>query len=108
MHTAKSLQDKKNNYIIFSYKKKYKNIKYVLACILALITSLLEPWELGQYLKKNPKKNFCFLLISGIMNLYVKHTSDIKKLVFLFDVSTVRFLPDKIRTSLPRRTFLEA
>jgi hypothetical protein len=58
--------------------------------------------------KKNPKKKFCFLLISGIMNLYVKHTSDIKKLVFLFDVSTVRFLPDKIRTSLPRRTFLEA
>jgi len=57
-------------------------LKYVLACILALITSLLEPWEVGQYFKKNPKKIFCFLLISRIMNLYVKRTPDIKKVVF--------------------------
>jgi hypothetical protein len=68
MHTAKSLKDKKKNHIVFLYKKhKKKNQKYVLACILALITSLLEPWELGQYFKNSKKKN-CFLLISGIMN----------------------------------------
>ena len=48
--------------------------------MLALITSLLEPWELGQYFKKN-QKNICFLLVFGIMNLYVKHILVIKKVV---------------------------
>ena len=63
MHTAKSLKDKKNHHIVFSYNNKKKFQKYVLACILALITSLLEPWELGQYFKKNLKKNlFSFSL----------------------------------------------
>jgi hypothetical protein len=66
MHTAKYFKDKKNHHIVFSYKKKSycffihktQNIqKYVLACTLALITSLLEPWELGQYFK-NSKKIF--------------------------------------------------
>jgi hypothetical protein len=77
MHTVKSL---KKIHIIFSYNKE--NPKNVLACILALITSLLKSWELGQYFKKNPKKLFCFLLISRITNLYVKRTPDIKKVVF--------------------------
>jgi len=68
MHTAKSL---KNNKIITSYfhttkqkknhfvfiHKTQKSFKKILACTLALITSLLEPWELGQYLK-NSKKIF--------------------------------------------------
>jgi len=107
MHMAKSLKDshylQKSHYIFIQQKFK----KYVLACILALITSLLKSQELGQYFKKTPKKIFCFLLISEITNLYVKRTPDIKKVVFLFDVSTIRFLLDKIRTSLPRRTFLK-
>jgi hypothetical protein len=47
---------------------------------LALITSLLKAWELDQYFK-NSKKIFCFLLVSGITNLYVKHIHDIKKVV---------------------------
>ena len=102
MHMAKSLKEKSHHIFI---RQKFK--KYVLACILALITSLLKSRELGQYFKKKNQKIFCFLLISGIMNLYVKHTPDIKKVVFLFDISTIRFLPDKIRTSLPRRTFLK-
>jgi len=38
-------------------------------------------WPIFQ---KNPKKLFCFLLISGITNLYVKRTPDIKKIDFLF------------------------
>jgi len=54
--------------IITSYfhttKEIFKTI-YVLACILALITSLFKPWELGQYLK-NSKKSFCFILVYGI------------------------------------------
>jgi len=49
MHTAKSL---KKNYIIFSYNKENLKKKNVLACILALITSLLKSQELCQYFKK--------------------------------------------------------
>jgi len=80
MHTAKSLKEK--NYIIFSYNKENFK-KNVLACILALITSLLKSRELGQYFK-NSKKNYFVFLISGIINLYVKHTPDIKKVVFFY------------------------
>jgi hypothetical protein len=50
MHTAKSLKEK--NHIIFSYNK---NSKICLACILALITSLLKSRELGQNFKNNKK-----------------------------------------------------
>jgi len=67
MHTTKYLKNKKNHHIVFLYHKKKsyfffihktQNIqKYVLACTLTLITSLLEPWELGQYFK-NSKKIF--------------------------------------------------
>jgi hypothetical protein len=32
-------------------------------------------------LKKNTQKIFCFLLVSEIMNLYVKHIPDIKEVV---------------------------
>ena len=56
MHTTKS----QKNHIVFSYKENFKKI-YVLACILALITSLLKSWELNQYFKKHPKNMlFCF------------------------------------------------
>jgi len=72
MHTVKSL---KKNHIIFSYNKNSK--KLVLACILALITSLLKSRELGQYFK-NSKKLFCFLLVSRVMILYVRRIPDIK------------------------------
>jgi hypothetical protein len=43
--------------------------------------------------QKTPKKIFCFLLISGITNLYVKRTLDIKMVVFLFDIGIIRFYP---------------
>jgi hypothetical protein len=72
-----SLSKKKSHHIFIQQKFK----KYILAYILALITGLLKSQELGQYFKKTPKKAFYFLLISGIMNLYVKHTPDIKKVV---------------------------
>jgi len=78
MHTTKSLKK------IISYFHAKKNFKkYVLACILALITNLLKPWELDQYFKKL-KKVFCFVLISGIMNLYVKRIPSIKNIVFFY------------------------
>jgi len=83
MHTAQSLKSKKKkNHIVFSYNKENFKYIYILACILALITSLLKSRELGQYFKKI-KKIFCFVLMSWIMNLYVKRIADIKKVVLL-------------------------
>jgi hypothetical protein len=58
--------------------------------MLALITSLLKSRELNRYFK-NTKKIFCFLLISRIINLYVKHTPDIKKVVFLLTLERLGF-----------------
>jgi hypothetical protein len=57
MHTAKSLKNKNKNHI-WIQKKKIQ--KYVLACIMALITSLLKSRELDQYLKNSTKNNFVF------------------------------------------------
>jgi len=93
MHTANSLKSKKIILYFQTTKKTSKKYIYVLACIWALIISLLKSRELSQYFKKHKKKKFCFLLIFGIKNLYVKHTPDIKKVVFLFDISIVRFYP---------------
>jgi hypothetical protein len=58
--------------------------------MLALITSLLKSRELGQYFK-NTQKIFCFLLISGITNLYVKRPLYIKKVVFLLTLERLGF-----------------
>ena len=71
MHTAKYL--KKN----ISYFHTTKIQKYVLTCILVLITSLLKLRKLGQYFK-NSKKIIFFLLVSGVTTLYVRCISDIK------------------------------
>ena len=53
MHMAKSLKEKSHHIFI---RQKFK--KYVLACILALITSLLKSRDLGQNFKKIQKKYF--------------------------------------------------
>jgi hypothetical protein len=81
MHTTKSLKEKITSYFI--QQRKLQKKKIILACILTLITSLLKSWELSQYFK-NFKKNYFIFLISGIMNLYVKRTPDIKKVVFFY------------------------
>jgi len=78
MHTAKSLKAKKSYCIFIKQRKLQKNI--ILACILALITSLLKSRTLANISKK---KIFCFVLMSEIMNLYVKRNPDIKKVVLL-------------------------
>jgi hypothetical protein len=54
MHTPKSLKNrnKKKSYCIFIQQRENSK-KY--ACILALITSLLKSWELGQYFKNSKK-----------------------------------------------------
>jgi hypothetical protein len=75
-----SLSKLKKNHIVFSYNKE--NFKqYILACILALVTTLLKSRELGQYFKKN--SNFFFVLMFRITNLYIKRIPDIKKVVLL-------------------------
>jgi hypothetical protein len=73
-------QVKKKSYCIFIQQRKLQKI-YILACILALITSLLKSQELDQYFQKN--KICCFVLMSRITNLYVKCIPDIKKIVLL-------------------------
>jgi hypothetical protein len=75
MHTAKSL--KKKNFKLYFQTIKFQKKEKVLACILALITSLLKSRELPN-ISKIPKKLFCFLLISGVTTLYVRCISDIK------------------------------
>jgi hypothetical protein len=103
MHKAKSLKEK-----ITSYFHTTKIQKICISMHLGFNNQFKKVMRTRPIFQKTPKKNiFYFLLISGIMNLYVKRTPDIKKVVFLFDVSTVRFLPDKIKTSLPRKTFLK-
>jgi len=59
MHTAKSLKKIKKSYCIFIQQRKFQK-KYVLACILALITSLLKSRELDQYFKNSKKFYFVF------------------------------------------------
>ena len=54
--SPKYIHIKKNHHIIFSYnREKFQKNIYVLACILALITCLLKPPELGQYFKNSKK-----------------------------------------------------
>jgi hypothetical protein len=69
------------NFISYFHITK-KNPKNVLAYILILITSLLKSREFDQYFKIF-KKIFCFVLVSGIMNLYVKRIPVIKKVFLL-------------------------
>jgi len=59
MHTVKSLKAKKS-YCIFIQQIKLQKNYYVLAFILALITSLLKSREFGQYFKKSKKIIFFF------------------------------------------------
>ena len=82
-------KNKQTNHIVFSYNKNSKKNRCS-ACILTLITSLLKPWKLGQYFK-NTQKIFCFLLVSGNMNLYIKRIPDIKKVVLFFMLERLGF-----------------
>jgi len=39
------------------------------------------------------KKIFCFVLVSGIMNLHVKHIPDIQKVFSFVDIRRLGFTP---------------
>ena len=75
MHTAECLKAK-ISYCVFHTLKNN-----VLACILALITSLLKSRE--HWPKYQKQQKIYFVLVSGITNLYVKHIPDIKKVSLL-------------------------
>ena len=51
MHTAKSLKKKKKNFKLYFQTIKFQKKEKVLACILALITSLLKSRELANISK---------------------------------------------------------
>ena len=74
VHTAKCLK-KKKSFCIFHTKKKIN----VLACILALITSLLKSREYWPKFQKQTTTKILFCLSFNIrgMTLYVIHIPDI-------------------------------
>ena len=93
-----SVSNLKNHIVFFICQ-----INNILACILALITSLLKSrvhWP--KYQKKK-----CVVLVSRITNLYVKHIPDIKKVFSFDDIEQLGCLPNKIRISLHIKTFLK-
>jgi hypothetical protein len=85
MHMTKSL---KKNHIVLSYKENWK--KYVLACILVIITSLLKSWELGKYFK-NSKKIILFSFNIKDYKLIRKTYSWYKKYSFLLTLKWLDF-----------------
>ena len=74
-----SVSKLKNHIVFFIHQKNN-----VLACILALITSLLKSREHWPKSQKQQNILFCLILVSEIMNLYVNRIPDIKK-IFSFD-----------------------
>ena len=49
---------------------------------------------------KTTKILFCLILVSGIMNLYIKYIPDIKKIFSFDDLEYLSFLSDKIKDLL--------
>jgi len=76
-------QLKKSWCFIYIYIYIYIEKNNVLACILALITSLLKSREHGQNFKKTTKILFCLSFSIRGTNLHVKHIPDIKTIVLL-------------------------
>jgi hypothetical protein len=62
MHTAKSVKAKKLMLYFFIQQRKIQKIYIILACILALITSLLKSWELWPIFQKI-KKIYIFFYV---------------------------------------------
>ena len=73
VHTAKCLKAKNSYCIFFIHQKKI----YILACILALITSLLKSREYWPKFQKTTKILFCLSLSIRGMTLHVMHIPDI-------------------------------
>jgi hypothetical protein len=78
MHAAKSL---KKNHIVFSYnKEKLKNIYICISMHFGFNNQFIKVKRIGLifFLKKSKNILFCFLLVSGVMTLYIRRISNIK------------------------------
>jgi hypothetical protein len=84
-------QKNKKNHIVFSYNKE--NFKKI--CIsmhFGFNNQFIKVTRTRPIFQKFQKKLFCFLLIFGVMTLYVRCIPYIKLFV---DVRTIRFYPLK-------------
>jgi len=79
MHKAKSLKEKITSYF-HTTKKNFKKKFSMHFGFNNQFIKVTRTWPIFQKFQKN---YFCFLLISRIMNLYVKRIPDIEKLVLL-------------------------
>jgi len=79
MHTAKSLKAKNHIVFFIQQKKTKKNYFSMHFGFNNQFIKVMKTWPIFQ---KN-QKIFCFVLMSGITNLYVKCISDIKKVFLL-------------------------
>jgi len=88
MQTTKSLKEK-----ITSYFYTTKILKICFSMHLGFNNQFIKVTRTRPTFQKTPKKIFYFPLISGIMNLYVKRTPDIKKIVFYLTLAQLGFTP---------------
>ena len=78
MHTAKCLKAK-NHIVFFKHKKK----KQCFSMHFDFNNQFIKVKRTLAKISKTTKILFCFVLISGFMNLYVKRIPDIKTLFLL-------------------------
>ena len=95
---------KKKSYCIFIQQRKFQTIYFGMHFGFSnQFIKVTRTWSIFQ---KKFKKKYFFVLMFRITNLYIKRIPDIKKVVLLQTLEG-QVLPDKIRTSSPRRTFLK-
>ena len=82
MHTTKSLKNIKKIFILYFHTTKIKK-KYVLTCMLSFNNQFIKIMRIMSIFQKY-QKNYFFLLVFGITNLYVRCISDIKKVFPLY------------------------
>jgi hypothetical protein len=75
MYMAKSLKDKKKKLYHISYNFFFE--KYVLACILSFNKQFIKAMKTRPIFQKI-QKNYFVLLISRIINLYIRFILDIE------------------------------
>jgi len=76
VHTTKCLKAKKKSYCVFhTLEKKYFSMHF------GFNNQFIKVKRTLAKISKITKNLFCFVLISGIINLYVKRIPDIEKVV---------------------------
>jgi len=89
MHTVKSLKAKKSYCIFIQQIKHQKQLCFNMH--FGFNNQFIKVTRTWLIFQKNSKNLFCFLLISGITNLYVKRIPDIKKVVLLLTLEWLSF-----------------